>query len=163
VESRQDSPPTSGPKHEAVPPFAPRILLAEDDDEMRILLTWSLRWEGYEVVECRNGTDLLDALSGATAEDEADGVALVISDIRMPGISGLDVLRSLRLSESFPPVVLITAFGDEETHAEADRLGAIALFDKPFDIEDLVAKVHEILNDRKQTAGKGRDEDSTPA
>lgn len=130
---------------------------------MRILLTWSLRWEGYEVVECRNGTDLLDALSGATAEDEADGVALVISDIRMPGISGLDVLRSLRLSESFPPVVLITAFGDEETHAEADRLGAIALFDKPFDIEDLVAKVHEILNDRKQTAGKGRDEDSTPA
>jgi DNA-binding response OmpR family regulator len=138
-------------------------LLAEDDDEMRILLTWSLRWEGYEVVECRNGTELQDALSGATDGEEALGVALVVSDIRMPGISGLDVLRGLRLSEKFPPVVLITAFGDEETHAEADRLGAVALFDKPFEIEDLVAKVHEILNDRQQTAGSGRNEDPAPA
>lgn len=162
-ESKQPLPRTRGPKQEAVPPFAPRILLAEDDDEMRILLTWSLRWEGYDVVECRNGTELLDALSGATAGDEADGVALVISDIRMPGMSGLDVLRGLRHSERFPSVVLITAFGDEETHAEADRLGAVALFDKPFEIEDLVAKVHDILHDRKHSAATGRDEDAAPA
>lgn len=144
-------------------PAPPRILVAEDDDEMRVLLAWSLRWEGYDVVQCRNGMQLLDALSTSIVEGEAERLALVISDIRMPGISGLEILRGLQLSNKFPPMVLITAFGDEETHAEADRLGAAAMFDKPFAIEALMVKVREILKASEEIGGDGCDQGPVPA
>ena len=123
----------------------PRILLAEDDDELRKLLTWSLHKEGYEVTECTDGMDLLNHLDGYLFTGEANGFDLIISDIRMPGITGIEILEGLHTHENFLPMILITAFGDEETHAQAHRLGAAAIFDKPFDIEDLLAKVREIL------------------
>ena len=47
--------------------------------------------------------------------------------------------------DNFPPIILITAFGDKETHMQAERLGAVALFDKPFDIDEMLKKVHAIL------------------
>jgi DNA-binding NtrC family response regulator len=74
-------------------------------------------------------------------------VDLVISDIRMPGLSGLEILEGLSKREDFPPFVLITAFGDAATHAAAEQNGALALFDKPFDIDDLVEKVRKIFNE----------------
>jgi DNA-binding response OmpR family regulator len=151
------------PDNGAGDPSPPRILVAEDDDEMRLLLAWSLRWEGYDVVQCQDGMQLLDALSTSIVEGETERLALVISDIRMPGISGLEILRGLQLSNKFPPMVLITAFGDEETHAEADRLGAAAMFDKPFAIEALMVKVREILKDARENGGEGGDPGSIPA
>ena len=78
---------------------------------------------------------------------------MIISDIRMPGLTGIEILEGLHTLESFPPMILITAFSDEETHAKAHRLEAAAIFDKPFDIEDLLAKVREILHP-SLTAGK---------
>jgi DNA-binding NtrC family response regulator len=64
---------------------------------------------------------------------------VLVSDVRMPGLGGLDVLRGLRHCEWANPVILITAFGDEATHLEAVRLGAAAVLDKPFDVDDLRA------------------------
>jgi len=61
---------------------------------------------------------------------------LIVSDVRMPGWSGLDLLRFLRHRRSAIPVVLITAFGDRDTHERAARLGA-AVLDKPFALADL--------------------------
>ena len=72
-------------------------------------------------------------------------VALIISDIRMPGFTGMEVLEETSRKEAFPPMILITAFGDEKTHALADELGVAAMFDKPFDMDDLLAKVRELL------------------
>ena len=69
----------------------------------------------------------------------------VISDIRMPGVSGLSIVKGLRDCEGFPPVILITAFGSEETHAAAREMGVAAMFDKPFDLEDLLTVVRRIL------------------
>jgi len=163
VEIRDPPPLEHGLPGRAANPVAPRILVAEDDDEMRLLLVWSLRWEGYDVVQCRDGMELLDTLSKAIVEGEAERLALVISDIRMPGITGLEILRGLQLSKKFPPMVLITAFGDDETHAEADRLGAAALFDKPFAIEELLGKIREILRDSGENGGGGGDRGSIPA
>jgi two-component system response regulator (stage 0 sporulation protein F) len=140
---------------------SPRILVAEDDDEMRLLLAWSLRWEGYEVTQCRNGIELLDALGEALAKGDPNRIALVISDIRMPEISGLQILRGLGRTGKFPPMILITAFGDDETHAAADRLGAAAFFDKPFQIDNLMAKVREILRHRR-AAGENGDAGENP-
>lgn len=123
------------------------ILLAEDDKEMRALLSLALRKAGYEVTECRDGVGLLTHLeplllpNGIGDKD----VDLIISDIRMPGFTGMEVLEGAPMNEGFPPMILITAFGDEETHALAKEFGAAAMFDKPFDMDELLAKVHELL------------------
>jgi len=124
---------------------APRILLAEDDYDMRILLAWSLRESGYEVVECPDGIHLLDHVGSFFPPADPEDFDLIISDIRMPGVTGLEVLEGTREYKGFPPMILITAFGDEETHEQARRLGAVAIFDKPFDIDDLLTKVREIV------------------
>ena len=70
---------------------------------------------------------------------------IVISDVRMPGLTGLDVLAILRCANWATPVILITAFGDEATHAEGRELGAVAVFDKPFNVEQLRAAVLETM------------------
>jgi CheY-like chemotaxis protein len=124
---------------------APRILLAEDDNDMRNLMAQLLRRDGYEVVECPNGVGLLDYLSTFLGRSEPEHFDLVISDIRMPGLSGLEVLGGLHRRPDFPPTILMTAFGDAETHAEATEIGVAAMFDKPFDMHELMAKVRETV------------------
>jgi DNA-binding NtrC family response regulator len=115
-----------------------RILLAEDDSEMRRLLSAILRRDNCEVIEAQSGTHLseLIAREGLMAPSDAR-LDLIISDIRMPGRSGLEVLAGLRRTDQTTPVILITAFGDRDTHADAHRLGALAVFNKPFDLDDL--------------------------
>lgn len=122
-----------------------RILLAEDDDELRGVLARALGQAGCAVTECRHGLDLLDQLSCLDTPAEPEDFDLIVSDIRMPGVTGLSVLEGLSELDQAPPVILITAFGDEETHAAAKRLGAIAMIDKPFELEDLLSRVHEGL------------------
>jgi CheY-like chemotaxis protein len=115
-----------------------RILLAEDDDEMRAWLASALRGEGYAVEEAENGMDLLAKLARSLLGlPDCGPVDVVVSDIRMPGFSGLEVLAALRNTDHAVPVILITAFGDEETHELAGRLGANAVIDKPFDVGEL--------------------------
>lgn len=126
----------------------PTILLAEDDDDMRTVLGLQLRREGYTVIECRNGAELLakleDYLVGTPRDRVERRYDLVISDIRMPGVFGLSVAEGVRDDPDFPPTILITAFGDEETHEAARQCGVAAMFDKPFEISDLLAKVREV-------------------
>jgi DNA-binding response OmpR family regulator len=113
-----------------------RVLLAEDDHEMRRLLVSTLRREGCAVIEARTGLQLSEQIALAH-ESDPPSIDLIISDVRMPGRSGLEVLGGLRRSARTTPVILITAFGDPETHAQAHRLGALAVFNKPFDLDDL--------------------------
>ena len=124
---------------------APKILIAEDDVEMRTLLALFIKKAGYDVLSCSTGTDLVQFISTLFSPFKQEEIALVISDIRMPGFSGLEVLRKVHGYMGFPPIILITAFGDETIHAEAERYGAKAIFDKPFDIDHLLAKVREIV------------------
>jgi CheY-like chemotaxis protein len=133
-----------------VPPGAPRtdgrprVLIAEDDNEMRQLLVKVVRADGYAAVECRDGIDLfghLEAFVGRQADLDFDAI---ISDILMPGPTGLEILEALHDRTGFPPVILITAFGDKGTHARAEKAGAAAVLDKPFGIEELLAKLREI-------------------
>jgi DNA-binding response OmpR family regulator len=122
------------------------ILLAEDDEEMRRLLALMLRKEGYQVTECPDGISLLDQLSSLFLHEENQrNFNLIISDIKMPGVTGMEILMGASENKNFPPMILMTAFGDKETHIQAERLGVAALFDKPFDIDDMLNKVREIL------------------
>jgi two-component system response regulator (stage 0 sporulation protein F) len=123
------------------------ILLAEDDEEMRKLLALMLRKEGYRVFECMDGLSLLDMLSPYFLPgQEHENFDLIISDIRMPGVTGLEILTGANELDDFPPIILITAFGDKEVHMQAERLGAAALFDKPFDLDEMMKRVAEILS-----------------
>jgi CheY-like chemotaxis protein len=118
-----------------------RVLLAEDDAQMRLLLAEALSGDGYEVVECADGAALLDALTRLLEPGHVRDIDLIVSDIRMPLVTGIEVLEGMKDYIGFPPMILITAFGDAETHAYAQRLGAAALLDKPFEIENLLAEV----------------------
>lgn len=115
-----------------------RVLLAEDDAPMRRLLALALSADGFEVIEAATGGELMDRVVDLVFNRPPDGkgVDLIISDVRMPVVSGLHVVTRLRQLDKVTPVILITAFGDEETHGEAERLGA-RVFDKPFDLDDL--------------------------
>jgi CheY-like chemotaxis protein len=132
---------SSQPPLSAEPVLAPRplrVLLAEDDGEMRRLLVATLRRCNCDVTEAKTGSQLWELIAhGALGTRSEPQVDLIISDVCMPGKSGLDVLSRLRISDGWTPVILITAFGDNDTHAEAHRLGALAVFNKPFDLDDL--------------------------
>jgi len=117
---------------------AARVLVAEDDDELRWLISRTLRKSGFDVIEARDGSALLDRAGEMILHDHTlSGIDLIVSDVRMPGWSGLDVLAGLQHSGVRVPMVLITAFGDDKTHRQAARLGAAAVVDKPFDMDHL--------------------------
>jgi two-component system response regulator (stage 0 sporulation protein F) len=124
---------------------APRVLLAEDHDEMRRLLAQELNAAGYDVIQCRNGMDFLKHLESFLLDRDILHFELIISDIIMPFLTGLEVLEDLHEYKGFPPMILITAFGDENVHKKAKQFGAAAMFDKPFEIDDLLSKVCEIV------------------
>ncbi|HEX7478476.1 MAG TPA: response regulator [Polyangiales bacterium] len=125
-----------------------RVMLAEDDTEMRNLLVAVLKRDGHELVEARSGSHLLDLLGTQLLHARDRPAAdLIITDIRMPGASGLDVVAGLRHAGWATPVIFITAFGDAATHAQALRLGAKVVFDKPFDLDDLRMAVQWVAMD----------------
>lgn len=142
----RSTPTPAGDRMPAKAPESPdRILLAEDDREMRGLLAQALAHEGYAVTECTNGIQLLDHLSGLLERQPMEPYDVIISDIRMPGLTGLEILEGLKGDGGLPPTILITAFGDEATHAEAKLAGAVVTLDKPFEVEDLLAIVRRVL------------------
>jgi DNA-binding response OmpR family regulator len=105
-----------------------------------------LREDGHEVLEIPDGNALVDTLADSVAEDGSlAGFDLIVSDIRMPGFTVLEVMAGMRRLLFRTPIVLITAFGDARTHLRAHQLGAAAVFDKPFDLDDLRASVSRLL------------------
>lgn len=119
-------------------PSPKRLLLAEDDEALRTLLAETLRKDGYQVIEVRHGMQLLEELEPVMFEGKDDGRPdLIISDYHMPGCTGMSILAGLHSSGLNIPFIVITAFGDKATHLKAKDLGAVAVFDKPFDVDDL--------------------------
>lgn len=121
-----------------------RVLLAEDEIEMRSLLAWTLRRSGYQVTECRDGDELMRWFDPFDPDGLSHRTDLIITDIKMPGSSGLCLLERLGTREDLPPVILITAFADSHTFEQAEALGAVALVSKPFDVDDLLAEVEQV-------------------
>jgi len=122
-----------------------RIMLAEDDAEMRTLLVDSLGSDGYEVIAAENGLQMIEEIRLLLFRGDPLPVDLIVSDERMPGMPGLEFLAVLREAEWPTPFILITGFGDERTHERALQMGASAVFDKPFDIDDLRRTVLAVL------------------
>jgi CheY-like chemotaxis protein len=129
------------PVYSSAPPRQLRVLVADDDDEMRAVVTAALHADGCATVEARDGREVLDLLKNAL-----DAVNLrpdvIVTDIKMPGLSGLGVLATLWRTRWELPVVLMTVVTDESMHAAARRLGAVGILHKPFDPDDLLTAVH---------------------
>ena len=142
---------TAAPAQAQAPPVAlvasrPRVLLVEDDHALRALLAAALRRRGYAVTELGDGTSavayLMPWISGQRTSPPPDAI---VSDIRMPGSSGLELLPTVRDAGLRMPVILVTAFGAADTHAAAQRLGATLVLDKPFEIDALCERVRDAL------------------
>jgi two-component system response regulator PilR (NtrC family) len=115
-----------------------RILVVDDERSMREFLEILLRKEGYEVVTAGDVDAALVAL-------ESDDYDLVISDIRMPGKSGLDLLRAIRAAQSEALVLMITAFATTETAIAAMKEGAYDYLTKPFKVDEIRLVVKKAL------------------
>jgi len=117
-----------------------RVLVADDELNMRRVLEAILRREGYDVVTAANG---LEALGGMETKG---GVQTVITDLKMPGLDGMGLLK--RLSSDYPdvPVVMITAHGSVESAVEAVKLGAFDYLEKPFEQEQIRQVVAKAIN-----------------
>ncbi len=119
-----------------------RILVGEDQPQMRSLIAARLRREGYEVLEAQDGGEVLEMIESPQSGRAPDAV---VCDVRMPKRSGLEVLERVQGGDKEMPVVLITAFGDADLHERAERLGAACVLDKPFDLDDLVFAVWSLV------------------
>ena len=119
----------------------PRILLVEDDLAMAIGLEFNLRAEGFATQHCPDGEcGLESALEG--------GFSLVVLDMMLPGISGLDVLQGLRQRDQKTPVLILSATANSETIIEALDKGADDYMTKPFDLDMLLARIRTLLRSR---------------
>jgi two-component system response regulator PilR (NtrC family) len=126
----------------AIPASRPRILVVDDEQSMRELLAIVLRREGYEVLLAENGRTAISML-------EQQPIDLLISDIKMPDLSGVDVLRAAKQIDQDILGIMITAFASTETAVEAMRLGACDYLSKPFDIDLVKMKVREKIENRQ--------------
>lgn len=115
-----------------------RIAIVDDDDAVRKALGRVLRCYGAEVTAFASGEDFLAAVPDGTFD-------CAILDLHLPGITGFQVQARLTAANSQLPVIMITAFDDEETRSRALELGAKAFFHKPFECGSLVAAVAEAI------------------
>jgi len=129
---------------------APRVLVVDDDAGVRFTLKGLLEDEGLEVLEAADGEQGLSRV-------EQGGVALVLSDVRMPKLDGLGLLARLQaLPEPRPHVVLLTAHGNERLAVEAMKRGAYDYFRKPFELDDVLAVVRRALGTVRLTRENSR-------
>jgi two-component system response regulator PilR (NtrC family) len=116
----------------------PRILIVDDEPSMRDMLRIVLRRDGYDVLVADTGRRALEML-------QHEPVDLLLSDIRMPDINGVDVLRAAKEINREIVAFMMTAFASTDTAVEAMRLGAVDYFTKPFSMDELRLKVRRHL------------------
>jgi DNA-binding NtrC family response regulator len=117
------------------------ILIVEDDAAMREMLREALEDDGYAVETAVNGRAGVERV-------QKGGIDLVVSDVKMPEIDGLDMLREIKAVSPSPHVITITAFGSIDTAIRAVKLGAFDYITKPFDVDQLILSVQKALAER---------------
>ena len=127
-----------------------RILIVDDEEVLRDVLDAVLRREGFDVVLASTGEEALSLLDG---EGEID---LVILDIMLPGISGIDTLRAIRISSPHLPVIIITAFSSIDGAIEAMKHGAFHYIPKPFKNDEVILTVNKALEQRRLSSENER-------
>ncbi len=116
------------------------ILVVEDRDSLRRMLELALRQEGYEVVAAADGAAALARLAERS-------FALVLTDLKLPDLSGIEVLAASRQAQPRVPVVVLTGYGTVGTAVEAMKLGAFDFLEKPLEIDDLTRLIERAIGE----------------
>lgn len=127
-------------------PASHRVLVIDDEPPIRKLLRMGLSAHGYEIQEAPNGRTALDML--------AQNPDLIILDLGLPDIQGLDLLRTIRSRNESVPIVVLSSRGDEAGKVEALDLGAADYVTKPFGMDELLARMRAALRHRLQVQGE---------
>ena len=128
----------------------PRIAIVDDDPGQRQLLANALERAGYDTVRCEDGPRGLEAAAEAS---------LMLLDVRMPGMSGLEVLEKVKKDRPQLPVILLTAYIDVRDAVNAMKQGALDYLEKPVDLDELIAAVDDALG----ATGRAVSADGVPA
>ena len=120
-----------------------RIMIIEDDEAMRSLLEDFFEEEGFETDSASNGADALRILS-------KDPLDLIVTDIRMPGLTGLDILPRLRRLKPETPIIVMTAFGSEDVRRRSLERGATTYLEKPIHLSQLRTLIHEMISAKEK-------------
>ena len=123
-----------------------KILVVEDEEGARELFNTILTDEGYEVTLANDGQDALSCMRGGSFD-------LVVTDIKMPGMDGLQLLQEIRKAGSQADVIMVTAYGEVESYLKAMSLGAAEYINKPIRIKELKRIVNKVLSERKARPG----------
>ncbi|WP_416147795.1 response regulator [Salipaludibacillus sp. HK11] len=115
-----------------------KLLIVDDQFGIRVLLKEVFEKDGYETFDAANGNQALSIIK----EEEPD---LVLLDMKIPGMDGLEILKEIRKREMKVNVIMMTAYGELEMINEAKKLGALAHFAKPFDIDDVRNRISEFF------------------
>lgn len=115
------------------------VLLADDDENLRRVLEFQLAEAGYKVLSAADGTEALDLFTDGDTD-------CVITDLRMPKLSGLELLEKIKGLNPELPVIVITAFGEVETAVAAVKAGAFDYINKPFNRDDILLTLERALN-----------------
>ena len=123
-----------------------KILIAEDDRDIRELIVISLTYAGYEVVSASDGQQAVDLIIEETPD-------LIMLDVRMPRLTGFEALEQIKERPEFKdtPVVILSAKGQEAEIQKGLDLGANQYILKPFSPDELIKKIDQIVTDAKQT------------
>lgn len=111
-----------------------RILIVDDEALIRWSLRERLQAAGLQVIEAADGAGALDQISH-------NGICAAVLDLRLPDISGLDVLKAFRVHHPHCPVWIMTAYGTPAVEELAERLGVRGFLHKPFDVEELLLQI----------------------
>lgn len=117
-----------------------RILVADDEDPLRTVLSQELRGEGYEVDTAADGELALEAIKQRPFD-------LVLLDIKMPKKDGFEVLKYIKENHKDLKVIMLTGFADLKNAIESKKLGAEDFVSKPYDLVDLLATIERVLSE----------------
>jgi DNA-binding NtrC family response regulator len=123
-----------------------KILVVDDEEGARELFFTILSDEGYDITLANNGEEALARFKGEAYD-------LVITDIKMPVMDGLQLLQEIRKTGSKTDVIMVTAYGEVESYLKAMSLGAAEYINKPIRIKELKRIVHKVLTERKARLG----------
>ena len=114
-----------------------KVLVIDDQVGIRALLSEVFTVLGFEVIEAGNGNEGLEVMDKRKPD-------IILLDMKMPGLSGIETLRLIRARNHHIPIILVTAYQENDMMSEAERLGVSARLVKPFDIEELQRIVRSV-------------------
>ena len=118
-----------------------RVLVVDDEDDLRILLSDMLMGAGYEVVSASDGKEAISLLGKDLKIDMA------LLDIQMPNVNGIEVLKFISEKHPGVPVIMLTGFADLKYAMEARQFGARDFINKPYRVEDILFTMKRVLHD----------------